>query len=43
MTEKPHSDAERELVEMARRVLPAGCFGNIVLDTVIARGRGGRV
>lgn len=43
MTEKLHSDAERELVEMAHRVLPAGCFGNITLDTVIARGRGGRV
>ena len=43
MTMKPHGDAERELVEMAHRVLPAGCFGNIALDTVIARGRGGRV
>lgn len=43
MAEKVHSEAERELVEMAHRVLPAGCFGNIALDTVIARGRGGRV
>ncbi|HWK47815.1 MAG TPA: aspartate aminotransferase family protein [Stellaceae bacterium] len=38
-----HGDAERALVETARRVLPAGGFGNWSSDIVIAKGRGGRV
>jgi glutamate-1-semialdehyde 2,1-aminomutase len=37
------SDHERDLIERARRVLPAGGFGNFPPDVVIAKGRGGRV
>ena len=37
------SDSERGLVELARRVLPGGGFGNVVHETIIASGRGGRV
>jgi glutamate-1-semialdehyde 2,1-aminomutase len=37
------SDAETALVELANRVLPAGGFGNVAHDIVIARGAGGRV
>lgn len=35
--------SEQALASLARRVLPAGGFGNMTLDTVIARGAGGRV
>jgi glutamate-1-semialdehyde 2,1-aminomutase len=37
------SDAERDLVGTARRVLPGGGFGNVPHEIVIAGGRGGRV
>lgn len=37
------TDAERELIELASRVLPAGSFGNFPADIVIRNGRGGRV
>jgi glutamate-1-semialdehyde 2,1-aminomutase len=37
------SETELALVEAARRVLPAGNFGNIASDIVIREGRGGRV
>ena len=37
------SDEERRLAGIARRVLPAGNFGNMAVDTVIRSGRGGRV
>jgi len=37
------SDSERGLVELARRVLPGGGFGNVAHETIIASGRGGRV
>ena len=37
------SDREAALVETARRVLPAGSFGNVPFDMVIAEGRAGRV
>ena len=37
------SDRETALVETARRVLPAGSFGNVPFDMVIAEGRAGRV
>ncbi len=37
------SDVELALAETARRVLPAGGFGNLGSDIVIQRGRGGRV
>ena len=34
---------EQQLVETARRVLPAGSFGNIASEIIIREGRGGRV
>jgi len=37
------SALELDLVETARRVLPAGGFGNLASDIVIREGRGGRV
>ena len=37
------SDLELGWVEAARRVLPAGGFGNLASDIVIRQGRGGRV
>jgi glutamate-1-semialdehyde 2,1-aminomutase len=37
------SEFELGLVETARRVLPAGGFGNLASDIVIRSGRGGRV
>jgi len=37
------SEAETALIETARRVLPAGTFGNFAADVVIREGRGGRV
>jgi len=43
MTEQSRSDAELALVELAGQVLPAGGFGNLGSDVVIARGQGGRV
>ena len=36
-------ETERGLIEKARRVLPAGSFGNFPSDVVIREGRGGRV
>src|SRR3546814_12007163 len=43
VTKLARSDAERDLVETARRVLPAGGFGNMPSDIVISEGRAGRV
>jgi glutamate-1-semialdehyde 2,1-aminomutase len=43
MSELPRSDEELMLVELARRVLPGGSFGNLPPDIVIREGRGGRV
>ena len=40
---KTSSEAERDLVETARSVLPGGGFGNVSHEIVIARGLGGRV
>ena len=37
------SEAELEIVETAGRVLPAGGFGNVASDIVVAKGRAGRV
>ena len=37
------TEQEQSLMELARRVLPAGSFGNTPADLVIAAGRGGRV
>lgn len=41
-TRQPNA-AERALAERARRVLPAGGFGNLAHEIVIREGRGGRV
>jgi glutamate-1-semialdehyde 2,1-aminomutase len=43
MSELPRSNEELALAELARRVLPAGGFGNVSSDIVIREGRGGRV
>lgn len=43
MSELTRNPAEEALVETARRVLPAGGFGNVSFDIVIAEGHGGRV
>jgi len=43
MNERTLSEAEQALLETARRVLPAGSFGNLAGDIVIGEGRGGRV
>jgi glutamate-1-semialdehyde 2,1-aminomutase len=43
MPNSKSSDAERDLVGTARRVLPGGGFGNVPHEIVIAGGRGGRV
>ncbi len=37
------STIEQEVVELARRVLPGGTFGNVPHEIVLAKGRGGRV
>ena len=43
MLETKHPDAERQLVETARRVLPGGGFGNVSHEVIIAKGLAGRV
>ena len=43
MTAKTRSDAELQPVEAAKRVLPAGGFGNVSSDIIVLEGRGGRV
>jgi glutamate-1-semialdehyde 2,1-aminomutase len=43
MTQMTPSEREQSLVETARRVLPAGGFGNMAGDVVIHAGRGGRI
>jgi glutamate-1-semialdehyde 2,1-aminomutase len=43
MPNRTSSDAERGLVDTARRVLPGGGFGNVPHEIVIAGGRAGRV
>ncbi|MGH7068671.1 MAG: aspartate aminotransferase family protein [Acetobacteraceae bacterium] len=43
MNERTLSERERQLVALARRVLPAASFGNTGLEVVIAEGAGGRV
>jgi glutamate-1-semialdehyde 2,1-aminomutase len=43
MTQRKSSESEHELVDLARRVLPAGSFGNMAHEVIIASGRGGRV
>ena len=43
MPNSKSSDAERDLVGTARRVLPGGGFGNVPHEIVIAGGRAGRV
>src|SRR2546423_15443505 len=43
MAAQTHTEAEIELIEAAKRVLPAASFGNMAGDVVIREGRGGRV
>jgi len=43
MTTMTKSREELDLMERARRVLPAGGFGNFATDIIIAEGRAGRV
>ena len=43
MAAQTHTEAENELIEAAKRVLPAASFGNMAGDVVIREGRGGRV
>jgi len=43
MTDPTKTEAERALIDLARRVLPGGNFGNLAGDIVIREGRGGRV
>jgi len=43
MPAQQHSDAERELVDTARAVLPGGGFGNVTHEVIIAEGKGGHV
>lgn len=43
MTGVTKSQAEKDLMERARVVLPAGGFGNFAPDIVIARGQGSRI
>jgi glutamate-1-semialdehyde 2,1-aminomutase len=43
MSQTHRSPAQIDLAERARKVLPAGTFGNTALDIVIARGKGGHV
>jgi glutamate-1-semialdehyde 2,1-aminomutase len=43
MPTQKHSEAERELIGTARRVLPGGGFGNVSHEVIIARGLAGRV
>jgi glutamate-1-semialdehyde 2,1-aminomutase len=38
-----YSNVEKDLIERAAQVLPAGGFGNFAADIVLARGKGGRV
>src|SRR6516162_4309933 len=43
MSAQKLSEAERELVESARGVLPAGGFGNVTHEVIIAEGKGAHV
>ena len=43
MPERILQEAERTLIAMAQAVLPAGGFGNVSHDIIIAHGRAGRV
>jgi glutamate-1-semialdehyde 2,1-aminomutase len=43
MSAQTHPDAQRELLDTAKRVLPAGSFGNMAGDIVIREGKAGRV
>ena len=43
MTGRQVNDVEAGIVERARKVLPAGGFGNVTFDMVVAEGRAGHV
>ena len=43
MTQESGATNEQQIVELARRVLPGGTFGNVSHEMVIAEGQGSRV
>lgn len=43
MTERQVQDQETDIARRARQVLPAGGFGNVSFDVVVAKGAGGHV
>ncbi|HZT48344.1 MAG TPA: aminotransferase class III-fold pyridoxal phosphate-dependent enzyme [Hyphomicrobiaceae bacterium] len=43
MPAQKHTETERELVDLARQVLPGGGFGNVSHEVIVARGQAGRV
>ena len=43
MTQESGATNEQRIVELARRVLPGGTFGNVSHEMVIAEGRGSRI
>jgi glutamate-1-semialdehyde 2,1-aminomutase len=43
MTAQTHTDAQRALLDTAKRVLPAASFGNMAGDIVVREGKAGRV
>ena len=43
MSERRIDSHERDVIERARKVLPAGGFGNVSFDVIVARGEGGHV
>src|SRR6202521_2299133 len=43
MPQQKRAEAEAELVETARRVLPGGGFGNVSHEVIVAEGRAGHV
>ena len=43
MSERRVDQHEKDVIERGRKVLPAGGFGNVTFDVVVARGEGGHV
>ena len=43
MSQRRIDQHEQEVIERGKKVLPAGGFGNVTFDVVIARGEGGHV
>ena len=38
-----HGDEEKQLLELAQRVLPGGSFGNMPAEVILRDGKGGRI